>query len=516
MLTDQDIEQIREKGLSEKEIERQVECFRNGFPPLDITAAATVGNGIARLSDERAEHYRSLYEQKAPKLDILKFVPASGAATRMFKDLFVFMDDFPSSGLPFDEFIAQRKLSGVAAFFKNIRRFAFFDELANIYASAGDDIEKRLADGDYADIVRKVLSGEGLGYGTLPKGLISFHKYPNRARKAAEEHLAEGVMYATGEGRKIRIHFTVSPEHEILFEALMRSVTPEAERINHVSVEAEYSTQSPSTDTIAVDMKNNPVRNAEGHLVFRPGGHGALIKNLGEIDADVIFIKNIDNVVPDRLKETTILYKQALAGYLLELQEDIYKYLRSFDFESSDGSLRHIEDFVQWSLCYKLPESYHSLERAEKKEYLARVLNRPLRVCGMVKNEGEPGGGPFWVRGKDGETALQIVESAQIDLADENKKHIMDSSSHFNPVDLVCATKDFNGRKFDLDLFVDPQAGFISQKSLEGRDIKALERPGLWNGAMSDWNTVFVEVPAETFNPVKTVNDLLRPAHQPE
>lgn len=514
MFNEQDLEQINARGIAPAELERQVECFRNGFPPLDITATATVGNGIVRMTPLQAEKYRSAYQQQAPRLDILKFVPASGAATRMFKDLFVFMEEYPGSGLSFDEFIATKKLESVRAFFERIRDFAFYDELAVAYASSGNDLEKRLAEGDYADIVRKVLLPEGLGYGSLPKGLIAFHRYGEKARKAAEEQLAEGVMYATGASRRVRIHFTVSPEHEALFDALMRTVSPHIERDHHVSVESTFSTQSPATDTIAVDMDNVPVRDTQGRLIFRPGGHGALIDNLNRISADVVFIKNIDNVVPDRLKENTVLYKQVLAGYLLELQADIHKYLRAFDLENPDEYLEHIEDFVQYSLCHMLPESYRALDKEGKRAYLRSVMNRPLRVCGMVKNEGEPGGGPFWVHGAAGEKTLQIVESAQIDLSDDEKRAVFESSTHFNPVDLVCATKDYNGHPFDLHAYVDPQTGFISKKSIEGRDIKALERPGLWNGAMSRWITVFVEVPADTFNPVKTVNDLLRPAHQ--
>lgn len=516
LLNSQDIEQINRRGIDPGEIERQVACFRNGFPPLEIVAPATVGQGIVRLDEEQVRHYCARYAEQAPGLNIVKFVPASGAATRMFKDLFVFMDEYPDSGLSFEQFVRERKLESVAAFFANIRRFAFFDELAAVYSAQGDDIERRLAEGDYADIVRKVLTDQGLGYGQLPKGLVTFHRYPEKPRKAAGEHLSEGVQYAVGAGRKVRLHFTVSPEHQPMFEALLRSLAPDAEREAHVRVEADFSVQSPSTDTIAVDADNVPVRDAQGRLVFRPGGHGALIKNLGEVDADIVFIKNIDNVAPDRLKAPTVRYKQALAGYLLELQAGVRRYLDVLEGEGFGDHLASMEDFVQQTLCYKLPERYFALDTAAKKEYLRAVFERPIRVCGMVVNEGEPGGGPFWVRGADGETSLQVVESAQIDLSDAQKRRIFEASTHFNPVDLVCALKDRRGRPYDLSLFVDPQAGFISRKSLEGREIKALERPGLWNGAMSRWTTVFVEVPAETFSPVKTVNDLLRAAHQGE
>ena len=514
MFTDNDLEQITQRELSPEAVEKQISYFKSGFPPLEITQAASVGNGILRMTPEQVEHYAALYSKESPQKNIVKFVPASGAATRMFKDLFVFVEKFPHSELPQADFIEANGLKSVAALMKNIRSVPFFDELACVYSSAGDDIEKHIEQEDWLDIARKILYPEGLGYGSLPKGLISFHKYPEKARKAAEEQLVEGAMYAAGASRVVKIHYTVSPEHEILFEALVHSARPEIEKEFHVTLEAEFSRQSKSTDTIAVDMDNEPFRDSQGKLVFRPGGHGALIKNLDAIDADVIFIKNIDNVVPDNLKEPTVTYKKVLAGKLLEVQADIQKYLRAFDFETSEENLNHVEEFVEDTLCLHLPDSYHNMDGHDKKEYLIRVLDRPIRVCGMVKNEGEPGGGPFWVRDEDGAVSLQIVESAQIDLSDPEKRAVFENSSHFNPVDLVCAVKSYTGDKFDLTQFVDHNTGFISKKSMEGRDLKALELPGLWNGAMSRWTTIFVEVPAETFNPVKTVNDLLRPAHQ--
>ncbi|MDD4820270.1 MAG: DUF4301 family protein [Flavobacteriales bacterium] len=516
MLTQQDIEQINAYGLSSEKVEKQINYFKNGFPSLDIIQPAKIGSGIVKMDAEQEEHYVKQYQDACHSKKIVKFVPASGAATRMFKDLFVFLEKYPLSNVSFEDFIALHGLKSVAALMKDIKKAAFYHELAELYTHDGDDIEKHIADKDYIDIVKKILLPEGLGYGSLPKGLISFHKYPKKARKAAEEQLVEGAMYAVGSSRDVNIHFTVSPEHEVLFDALVRSVRPEVEKEFHIKLDASYSTQKKSTDTIAVDMDNAPFRKDDGSLVFRPGGHGALIENLNTIDADIIFIKNIDNVVPDRLKEPTVVSKQALAGLLLEIQEMTHRYRRVLDMGIMEESMKPLEEFVEGTLCHGLPSAYATSTFEEKKEYMRGFLNRPIRVCGMVKNEGEPGGGPFWVRDIDGSVSLQIVESAQIDLSDPDKKAIFDASTHFNPVDLVCAVRDYQGKKIDLDLYIDHNAGFISKKSMSGKDLKALELPGLWNGAMSRWITVFVEVPIETFNPVKTVNDLLRPAHQGE
>ena len=514
MFTPQDLEQMSAHGISREKVEQQIEYFKSGFPALDIVQCATIGKGIVRMDDEQVEKYVKLYQDACHSKKIVKFVPASGAATRMFKDLFVFIEKFPASEMGFEEFTAANKLGSVKSLMEKIRNIAFFPELKAIYEAAGDDIEKHIESGDYLDIARKILLEEGLGYGSLPKGLISFHSYPQKARKAAEEQLAEGVQYAIGAHREVNLHFTVSAEHEALFEALVRSVKPALEKDEHITLNASFSQQAKSTDTIAVDMENKPFRKDDGSLVFRPGGHGALIENLNTIDADVIFIKNIDNVVPDSLKKPTITYKEAVAGLLLEMQETAHRYRHILDMGIDKEAMESLEKYVEDVLCHSLPTAYSSWNDDEKKDYMRAFLSRPMRVCGMVKNEGEPGGGPFWVREKDGSVSLQVVESAQIDMSDPAKKAIFDASTHFNPVDLVCAVKDYKGEKIDLTDYIDHMAGFISHKSLSGRDLKALELPGLWNGAMSRWITVFVEVPIETFNPVKTVNDLLRAAHQ--
>jgi hypothetical protein len=359
-----------------------------------------------------------------------------------------------------------------------------------------------------------LLEDKWLGYGRLPKGLLRFHQYPDDARTAMEEHLVEGALYARNDAGQVNLHLTVSEEHLPLFEKLVSETCPRYEQKYNVRYSVSFSTQNPRTDTIAVDMNNAPFRLEDGSLMFRPGGHGALIDNLNQIDADIVFVKNIDNVSPDHLKEETVMYKKALAGILVEMQEKIAGYLQLI--ERGDYSHQQVEEliyFLQNELCTKNPET-KLLEDAELILYIKRKLLRPLRVCGMVLNDGEPGGGPFFAVNPDGTFSLQIVEQSQLDKNNPKIQAMYTSGTHFNPVDLVCALKRPDGTKYHLPDYVDKNTGFISKKSKDGSELKALELPGLWNGAMSDWNTVFVEVPIETFNPVKTVNDLLRPQHQ--
>ena len=358
-----------------------------------------------------------------------------------------------------------------------------------------------------------MLEGAGLNYGALPKGLLKFHRYANGVRTPLEEHLVEGALYAAGKTGQVNVHFTVSTEHKALFSQLVEEKVAEYAKKYGVSFNVSFSEQKPSTDTLAADMENKPFRD-NGKLVFRPGGHGALIENLNDLDADIVFIKNIDNVVPDRLKGDTVTYKKLLAGVLVTLQQQAFQYLKLLDGgHYSHDQLETIIRFVQQQLrCRK--EDIKDLEDADLVIYLRKKLNRPMRVCGMVKNVGEPGGGPFLAYNPDGTVSLQILESSQIDMKDPEKKAMFEQGTHFNPVDLVCAIRDYKGNKFNLLDYVDKATGFISYKSKNGKDLKALELPGLWNGSMSDWSTVFVEVPLSTFNPVKTVNDLLREQHQ--
>ena len=379
---------------------------------------------------------------------------------------------------------------------------------------SGKGVPELIAAGQYKDIVSNLLEQKGLNYGSLPKGVLLFHNYPDGARTALDEHLTEGAMYAGSADGKVTVHFTVSPEHLPFFKKLAEERIPVFEKMFGVKYDLSFSTQLSNTDTIAVDLANAPFRDAKGRLVFRPGGHGALIQNLNNLDADVIFVKNVDNVVPDNFKGATVRYKKVIAGVLVSLQKQIFEYLRLID--SGDYTHEQVEEmiyFLQDDLCIKNPETKY-LEDVELVLYIKRKLMRPLRVCGMVKNDGEPGGGPFLTVNSDGTVSPQILESSQIDMNNAVAKEAFENGSHFNPVDLVCAVKDVYGEKYNLPDFVDKNTGFISLKSKDGRELKALELPGLWNGSMSDWITVFVEVPIETFNPVKTVNDLLRTQHQ--
>lgn len=487
MFSNKDKEQFVQKGISDKEINRQIENFREGFPYLNIASAAVVGDGIKKYSPEEVETLCGEYVGLSGKLSLVKFVPASGAATRMFKDLYEFLN-------------TGKRNPSVDEVLANIEKFAFYDKLK----ATGADMSDPKA-------VIRALVDTGLGYGKLPKGLITAHKYADGNRTILEEHLAEGAMYAQSRGGVVKIHFTVSPEHVAGFEALVAEVLPKYEEKFGVTYEVTYSTQKSSTDTIAVDMDNQPFREKDGSILFRPAGHGALLENLNDIDADLVFVKTVDNVLPDRLKDDTVKYKKALAAILLRTQRRCFEYLFALKGGANINLLEEIEEFVKDDLAYKFPADFSRRTIKEKAKALKGILDRPIRVCGMVKNEGEPGGGPFWVGNPDVSTSLQIAESSQI--APE-QKDLMKNATHFNPVDLVCGMKNLYGEKFDLRKYTDPSTGFISEKSKDGRELKAQELPGLWNGAMARWNTVFVEVPITTFSPVKTVNDLLRPQHQ--
>ena len=507
MLTQEDKALLAKKGISEEQIAAQLACFEKGFPFLKLEAAASIGNGIVATTDSERDAYIKAWEAYKNEGGhvVTKFVPASGAASRMFKNLFEFL------GADYDEPTTDFEKK----FFSQIEHFAFYVDLNEACRrNAGKDIPGLLAGKDYKAVVANLLEAAGLNYGALPKGLLKFHKYEDGARTPLEEHLVEGALYAAGADGKVNVHFTVSPEHRSLFEQLVGEKAAKYAEKYGVEYHVSFSEQKPSTDTIAADMDNRPFRDDKGHLVFRPGGHGALIENLNDLDSDIVFVKNIDNVVPDRLKADTVTYKQVLAGVLVTLQKKAFDYLRLID--SGQYTHEQIEEmirFVQQEL-YCRKHDIKDLEDGDLILYLKSKLNRPMRVCGMVKNVGEPGGGPFLAYNADGTVSLQILESSQIDMKDPEKKAMFEKGTHFNPVDLVCAIRDYQGRKFDLLRYVDPATGFISYKSKNGKDLKALELPGLWNGSMSDWNTVFVEVPLSTFNPVKTVNDLLREQHQ--
>lgn len=505
MFTQEDLQQLREKGISEQQIQEQLHCFETGFPYLKLEASAGLGNGILSLDDSAADHYLEVWDEYlATNPDIVKFVPASGAASRMFKNLFEFLDaDYTEPTTDFEK-----------NFFDRITDFAFYADLDEAcLRNEGADIQSLMAAGNYKAVVANLLSEKGLNYGFLPKGMLKFHHYPSTDRTAMEEHLAEGAMYARNEAGDVNVHFTVSHEHLPYFKQLVADKKAAYEKEYDVKYHISFSEQKPSTDTIAADMENKPFRD-KGKLLFRPGGHGALIENLNDIDADVIFIKNIDNVVPDRIKPETVRFKKIIGGVLVSLKKQIDAYVALFESgKYTVEDVREVILFMQQQLFTRHPE-IKKMEDAELVLYLLKKLRRPLRVCGMVKNVGEPGGGPFLAYNADDSFSLQILESSQINLADADSKAMFDRSTHFNPVDLVCAVKDDKGEKYNLPQYVDKHTGFISLKSKSGKELKALELPGLWNGAMSDWNTLFVEVPIGTFNPVKTVNDLLREQHQ--
>lgn len=505
MLSNNDLKQISLRGITAEQVNHQLEQIRTGFPFLRLEAPAAIGKGImAPDNNERDAYITAWQDYKQAGHKIVKFVPASGAASRMFKDMFAFLD--ADYDVPTTDFEKQ--------FFDNIKKFAFREALCDkCRQNTGKSIMELIRASEYKAVVYNMLNAEGLNYGRLPKGLLLFHNYDDGPRTSMEEHLVEAALYADSNA-EANVHFTVSHEHLELFKQKVAEKAEFYARKYGVKYNISFSEQKPSTDTIAANPDNTPFRNADGSLLFRPGGHGALIQNLNEIDADVVFIKNIDNVVPDRLKDDTVTYKQLLAGILVTLQAQAFEFLRILDSGAySHAQLEEMIRFVQRDLCCR-KHDIKELEDAELVSYLRTKLNRPMRVCGVVKNVGEPGGGPFLTYNQDGTVSPQILESSQIDKNNPSYVRMFTEGTHFNPVDLVCATKDYKGHRFDLPKFVDAATGFISNKSKDGRELKALELPGLWNGAMSNWSTVFVEVPLSTFNPVKTVNDLLREQHQ--
>ncbi len=511
MFTEKDLQQLKEKGISVEMAKEQVRNFENGFPYIKLAAPATIDDGILKIENDRMQEYISFFEQKAPKLDIVKFVPSSGAATRMFKDLFTWRDEL-RKGTSVEQLSAENNQA--ARFFDEMRSFAFWNDLTEVMDKNGMDATELYDKKDFLPLLDNLLDDAGLGYALLPKGLLQFHRYDSFSRTSLEEHLVEGANYVKKENGKVKLHFTVSPEHRGRFINHVGSVIDSYEEEFGVKYEIKFSVQKPSTDTMAVDMNNKPFRDSDGSLLFRPGGHGALIQNLTELNEDMVFIKNIDNVVPDRLKQETYTYKKLLGGILLFLQEKIFKILN----EMESGTFTEDEYAVARTFAIEylyIDPAKLPADVSTGYDKLREILERPIRICGMVKNVGEPGGGPFWVIDKsNGTRSLQIVESSQVNHGDTDQKKIFEQSTHFNPVDLVCSLKDQHNNKFDLRSFVDPETGFISEKSKDGKDLKAQELPGLWNGAMAYWNTIFVEVPLITFNPVKTIMDLLRDEHR--
>ena len=489
MFTQNDIRQIEGRGSSVRQVEQQIATLSKGFPWMKIVGPATPERGILVLSEKSAQECVDYY--RSARVDgRCKFVPASGAASRMFKDMFAGLHAL-EEGKPLP--------APAARLVEHIREFAFYDE--GVFAP-GDEAK---------DILEKLLTDKGLGYGAKPKGVLRFHRYADEIRTAIAEHLVEAATYMKDEDDLCHLTITISPEHRPLFEAAISEVREKFEARYGVRYDIRFQVQDPATDTIAVDPRNKPFRKGDGSLLFRPAGHGALIYNLNQVEEELVSIKNIDNVSAEKLLPVTARYKEILLGSALMVRDQIFQYLDELEADPSVACCNEIEDYLDRVLCIQLPLAR---SREERVEMLREKLNRPVRVCGMVRNEGEPGGGPYIIAGKDGCTSLQILESVQINPEDPGAKGAMARATHFNPVDLVCCLRNYKGERFDLTKYVDPDAGFISSKSFEGRELKALELPGLWNGAMSNWNTVFVEVPVETFNPVKTVLDLLRDAHK--
>ena len=495
MFTPKDIQQIEERGATLRQVKEQIEQFRNGFPWMKIVGPATPERGIKVLDASQVEAAVDYYK-KADIKGKSKFVPASGAASRMFKDMFAGLEKLEAG----EDLQADAPGAKLAA---RIKDFAFYTP--ELFGQPQDSAAYR------KDVLRKLLKEDGLAYGSKPKGVLKFHRYAGEVRTAIAEHLVEAQEYMRNADGTCNLTVTISPEHRELFEEAIGSILPEYEKRYGVKYNISFTYQDKATDTIAVDLENKPFRKADGTLLFRPAGHGALIYNLNKVQDELVSIKNIDNVAHEKLLPVTAQYKQVLMGAALQLRDRIFGYLKQLDEAPSVQLCNEIENFLDKELCVQLPLARSEAERIE---LLRAKLDRPIRVCGMVRNEGEPGGGPYVIAGKDGSTSLQILESVQINKADAGAAEAMSHATHFNPVDLVCCLNNYKGEHFDLLQYVDPEAGFMSSKSYEGRELKALELPGLWNGAMSNWNTLFVEVPIETFNPVKVVLDLLRPAHQ--
>ncbi len=497
MFTDRDFLAFERRGVTAEEVEAQLENFKRGFKAVHLTSPATIGDGIIHIDESEEEQLISAYKRGSEEKRIVKMVPASGSASRMFKDLFAFLNSPEGEEIP----------EKIELFFKEIERFPFYESLKRCILTEGGSLERMLEEKRYREIMEFVLI-KGLKYGETPKGLVEFHRYGDAVRTPFDEHLTEGALYGSSKGES-NIHFTISSEYTQRFRDHLASVIKDYEKRYGIKYNISFSIQKPSTDTVSVEMDGSILRDESGEIVFRPGGHGALIHNLNELDADVVFIKNIDNVSPDRSKADTCKYKKLLAGMLLLYQERIFNSLKRLESGAIDEkSLADINSFVSTKLGFKPAK-----EGGFSVEELIGLLNRPIRVCGMVKNEGEPGGGPFYVQEADGER-LMICESAQIDMEDREQREIFNNSTHFNPVDLLCGIKNYKGERFDLTKFVAPEQGFINYKSYKGRDIKVQELPGLWNGSMAHWITLFVEVPLTTFTPVKTVFDLLKPEHQ--
>ena len=515
-LSSHDFVQIYECGADFDTILKHIQIFKKGMSKTSLDRAAVINDGIVKLSDKDFKQLEAIFDAKKNNLKLKKFVPASGAASRMFKFLSEFLNEYNSTEETINAYINRKKDTSLTVFLAGLEKYPFYEEVDNTLKKNYSNYNEWNKDLKDYYFIKTLLSSRFYNYAGKPKGILPFHRYENQnIATPIEEHLNECVTYATS-NKTAFMHFTVSEEHQLEFEKIIHDVKPKVEAQSGIDIKIHFSYQNKATDTIAVDAKNEPFRDENGLLIFRPGGHGALIDNLNNLDADVIFIKNIDNVIQNHIEEIA-LYKKALAGILITTQEQVFSYLDQLDSNTiTENNIDEIVTFVKSKLNNGIVSDFQKYTLENKITYIREILNRPIRVCGMVKNEGEPGGGPFWVRDNSGHVSLQIVESSQVDTNNPDQLAIMKTATHFNPVDLICGIKNYKGEKFELTQFVDHNSGFIVEKNKNGREIKAYELPGLWNGAMAKWITIFVEVPLITFNPVKTVNDLLKPAHQPQ
>ncbi|ABQ04618.1 DUF4301 family protein [Flavobacterium johnsoniae] len=511
----QDFVEIYNHGIPFENILKQLDIFKNGIAKSSLIRPATINNGILSLSEVDFKEKASFFDKHKEEFKIKKFVPASGAATRMYKFLTAFLNDFDIEKETINAYINRKKDKELAIFIIGMDKFPFFDDVDKKLRELYPDFENLERDYKNYYFIKLLLSPEHFNSANKPKAVLPFHLYKTHIATPIEEHLNECVHYATAK-RISNLHFTVSEIHQNLFEKTVDAVKNKVEEHSNVKINIRYSYQNKGTDSINVDVNNKLVRSSNGSLVFRPGGHGALIENLNNLDSDIIFIKNIDNVIQNHIDKIA-LYKKALGGILIEVQQKVFGYLKAIEKnEVKEEDLKEIVDVLMQKLNIQMTKDFNKFTFENKITKIKELLDRPIRVCGMVRNEGEPGGGPFWVMNDKGEVSLQIVETSQVDLANKKQLEVLEEATHFNPVDLVCGIKNYKGEKFDLKKFVDEKSGFIVEKSVEGKAVKSYELPGLWNGSMANWLTVFVAVPLITFNPVKTVNDLLKPAHQPQ
>ncbi len=512
--TEKDIKQIQHKGLTLEKVKFQIALFKKGVPFVNLESAATKGKGILSLNKEEKQRYVTLFDSNRDELSIVKFVPASGAATRMFKTLFTFLKEYRPEKESINSYINRHRDNELSVFLVGLEKLPFFEDVVHKIHKVIPDFNELSYDEKRVEFIKTMLNEDRLNYSFYPKGLLPFHRYKVYVSTAFEEHLFEAALYGSS-NNKANLHFTISERHNHKFDEEFKYIEEDVEEKTNTTFNISFSYQKHSTDTIGVTNKNEPFRNDDGSLVFRPSGHGALLENLNDLDADIVFIKNIDNVVVKKYKSNVAYYKKMLAGILLEKQQQAFTYLDFLENTSiKENELVEIVQFLSEKLNVSINREFEKYSTKHQIEYLRDKLNRPIRVCGMVKNEGEPGGGPFWVKDESGTVSLQIVESAQIDKKNKRQKEILKKATHFNPVDLVCGIKNYKGELFNLTKYVDHKTAFITMKTKTGKDIKALELPGLWNGSMAFWNTIFVEVPLLTFNPVKTVNDLLKAPHQ--